>query len=125
MSRRGSRSSCCSRATSGRSLVRADGRAEQVGAFGTAVGLLPRMLVEATRYRLAPGDTLLLYTDGVTERRRGREQFGPERLLALAARTAGRSAREVVAAVRDAVERFSPSPATDDVALLAVRALPE
>ena len=106
-------------------LVRADGRAEQVGAFGTAVGLLPRMLVEATSYRLAPGDTLLLYTDGVTERRRGREQFGPERLLALAARTAGRSAREVVAAVRDAVERFSPSPATDDVALLAVRALPE
>jgi len=106
-------------------LVRADGRAEQVGAFGTAVGLLPRMLVEATSYRLAPGDTLLLYTDGVTERRRGREQFGPERLLALAARTAGRSAREVVAAVRDAVERFSPSPPTDDVALLAVRALPD
>jgi serine phosphatase RsbU (regulator of sigma subunit)/anti-sigma regulatory factor (Ser/Thr protein kinase) len=106
-------------------LVRADGLAEQVGAFGTAVGLLPRMLVEATNYRLAPDDTLLLYTDGVTERRRGREQFGPERLLALAARTAGRSAREVVAAVRDAVERFSPSPATDDVALLAVRALPE
>ena len=73
-------------------LVRADGRAEQVGAFGTAVGLLPRMLVEATTYRLAPGDTLLLYTDGVTERRRGREQFGPERLLALAARH-GRTVR--------------------------------
>ena len=106
-------------------LIRADGRAEQVGAFGTAVGLLPQMLVEATTYRLAPGDTLLLYTDGVTERRRGREQFGPERLLALAKRVAGRSAREVVATVRDAVERFSSSPATDDVALLAVRALPD
>jgi len=106
-------------------LVRADGRAEQVGEFGTAVGLLPQVLVEVTTHRLEPGDTLLLYTDGVTERRRGREQFGPERLLALAARTAGRPARQVVAAVRDAVERFSPEPATDDVALLAVRALPD
>jgi len=105
-------------------LIRADGRVEQVGAFGTAVGLLPRMLVEATTHRLGPGDTLLLYTDGVTERRRGREQFGSERLRSIARRAAGRSARQVVAAVRDAVERFSPDPATDDVALLAVRALP-
>ena len=106
-------------------VVRADGRVEQVGEYGTAVGLLPKMLVEVTTHRLEPGDTLLLYTDGVTERRRGKVQFGPERLLALAARTAGRPARQVVAAVRDAVERFSPDPATDDVALLAVRALPE
>ena len=105
-------------------LVRADGTAEQVGAFGTAVGLLPRIMVEVTTHRLAPGDVLLLYTDGVTERRRGREQFGPDRLAATAAGTAGGSARQVVAAVRDAVERFSPDPMTDDVALLAVRALP-
>jgi hypothetical protein len=106
-------------------LVRADGRAEPVGAFGTAVGLLPQVLVEVTTHRLEPGDALLLYTDGVTERRRGAEQFGPERLLALAARTAGKPARQVVAAVRDAVERFSPEPATDDVALVAVRARPD
>ena len=63
-------------------LVRADGRVEQVGEYGTAVGMLPKVLVEVTTHRLEPGDTLLLYTDGVTERRRGKEQFGPERLLA-------------------------------------------
>jgi serine phosphatase RsbU (regulator of sigma subunit) len=105
-------------------LVHADGRAEHVGAFGTAVGLLPRVMVEVTTHHLAPGDALLLHTDGVTERRRGKEQFGPERLLGVAARTAGRPARQVVAAVREAVERFSPDPMTDDVALLAVRAVP-
>ena len=37
-----------------------------------------------------------LYTDGVTERRRGVEQFGAERLLAMAAAAAGRPATQVV-----------------------------
>jgi serine phosphatase RsbU (regulator of sigma subunit) len=58
----------------------------------------------------------------VTERRRGREQFGPDRLLEVAAKAAGRSAKQVVAAVREAVERFSAEPLDDDVALLAIRA---
>jgi phosphoserine phosphatase RsbU/P len=105
-------------------LVRAGGTAEPVGAFGTAVGLVRRLEVTATTHRLAPGDTLLVYTDGVTERRRGREQFGPERLLAAAAAAAGRPARQVVASVLEAVERFSSGPAGDDVALLAVHASP-
>jgi sigma-B regulation protein RsbU (phosphoserine phosphatase) len=105
-------------------LVRADGTAELIGTFGTAVGLVPVVRLECTQHRLAPGDALLVYTDGVTERRRGREQFGPERLLDVAAGLAGRSAGQVVATVRGAVERFSADPLDDDVALLAVRAAP-
>jgi phosphoserine phosphatase RsbU/P len=105
-------------------LVRADGTAELIGTFGTAVGLVPTVRVSCTQHRLDPGDTLLVYTDGVTERRRGREQFGSERLLTVAARAAGRPAVQVVGAVREAVERFSTEPLDDDVALLAVRAAP-
>jgi sigma-B regulation protein RsbU (phosphoserine phosphatase) len=105
-------------------LIHADGKAEHIGAFGTAVGLLPRVMFEATTHHLAPGDVLLLHTDGVTERRRGAEQFGPERLLAIAGGVAGSPARRVVATVREAVERFSHDPMTDDVALLAVRVVP-
>ncbi|WP_433282237.1 SpoIIE family protein phosphatase [Pseudonocardia xinjiangensis] len=103
-------------------LVRADGTAELIGQFGTAVGLLPSVRLTCTPHRLGPGDTLLVYTDGVTERRRGREQFGAERLLEVAKGVAGRPARQVVAAVREAVEVFSADPLDDDVALLAVRA---
>jgi serine phosphatase RsbU (regulator of sigma subunit) len=103
-------------------VVRANGTAELVGEFGTAVGLVPRMRLTCTRHHLDPGDVFLAYTDGVTERRRGRELFGPERLLEVAAEAAGRPAKQVVAAVREAVERFSPAPLDDDVALLAIRA---
>ncbi|WP_214404630.1 SpoIIE family protein phosphatase [Pseudonocardia lacus] len=103
-------------------LVRADGTASLVGRFGTAVGLVPRMRLECTTHHLDRGDVFLAYTDGVTERRRGREQFGPDRLLEVAAKAAGRSAKQVVAAVREAVERFSAEPLDDDVALLAIRA---
>jgi serine phosphatase RsbU (regulator of sigma subunit) len=105
-------------------LVRADGTAELIGTFGTAVGLVPTVRLTCTRHRVDPGDTLLVYTDGVTERRRGSEQFGAERLLTVAARAAGRPAVQVVGAVREAVERFSTEPLDDDVALLAVRAAP-
>jgi len=105
-------------------LARADGRAELVGEFGTAVGLIPVVRMGCSQHRLGPGDALLFYTDGVTERRRGREQFGPERLLDAAAKAAGQSAAQLVAAVREAVERFSAAPLDDDVALVAVRAAP-
>ena len=106
-------------------LVRADGRVEQVGAYGTAVGLLPRCWsrspptgsARATRCCSTPTASP---SDGAA-----RSSSGPNGCSRLAARTAGRPARQVVATVRDAVERFSPDPATDDVALLAVRALPE
>lgn len=109
-------------------LVRGGGTApaaELVGEFGTAVGLVSQVQLTATRHRLAPGDTLLVYTDGVTERRRGREQFGSDRLLAAAAAAAGQPAAALVEAVRAAVERFSSDPRDDDIALLAVRALPQ
>jgi serine phosphatase RsbU (regulator of sigma subunit) len=103
-------------------LVRADGRTELIGEYGTAVGLITDLRLTATRHHLAPGDILLAYTDGVTERRAGREQFGPERLLAAAGTAAGQPGPQLIATVRSAVEAFSQSPRSDDIALLAIRA---
>ncbi|MDT7565956.1 MAG: hypothetical protein QOG76_4580 [Pseudonocardiales bacterium] len=103
-------------------LVRADGRTELIGEYGTAVGLITDLRLTATRHHLAPGDILLAYTDGVTERRAGREQFGPERLLAAAGTAAGQPGPQLIATVRSAVEAFSHSPRSDDIALLAIRA---
>lgn len=104
-------------------LVHPDGRAEQVGVHGTAVGLVDQLDLTCTTHTLSPGDALLFYTDGVTERRRGDEQFGAERLLRAAAAAAGRPAARLVGAVRAALDRFTADPHDDDVALLALRAV--
>jgi serine phosphatase RsbU (regulator of sigma subunit) len=105
-------------------VVRADGTAELIGRFGTALGLVETVDLHCTQHRLAAGESLLLYTDGVTECRRGPEQFDEDRLLEAAAAASGTSAVRLVAAVRDAVQRFSPGVCSDDIALLAVRAEP-
>ena len=61
-------------------LRRRDRSVQPVGTPGTALGLVPGVEIHEVHLDLAPGDVLLAYTDGVTEARRGEEQFGEERL---------------------------------------------
>lgn len=63
---------------------RADGTATFVGRHGTAV--------HPTRHQLDPGEALVAYTDGVTERRRGVEEFGQARVLDAVSGLGGSSA---------------------------------
>jgi serine phosphatase RsbU (regulator of sigma subunit) len=102
-------------------LVRPNGRAAFVGTGGTALGLLDSITAPATNLPLGPGDTLVFYTDGVTERRRGRELFGSERLHEAAAPLAGYSADVVAARLRSATLGFSPESPRDDIAILVIR----
>lgn len=102
-------------------LLRANGPAEFVGKGGTALGLLDTVTTPAERVLLDPGDALIFYTDGVTERRRGRELFGIERLRQAAARLAGCSAEVIAARLRTATLNFSSDPPRDDIAILVLR----
>jgi sigma-B regulation protein RsbU (phosphoserine phosphatase) len=61
-------------------LRRRDGSVSSVRCRGTALGLLEVIRVGQVTIDLEPGDLLLAFTDGVTEARLGREQFGEERL---------------------------------------------
>ncbi|MEO3815498.1 SpoIIE family protein phosphatase [Plantactinospora sp. B24E8] len=98
-----------------------DGRAAFVGAGGTALGLLDSIASPVAEVRLAPGDALVFYTDGVTERRRGRELFGLDRLREAATPLAGYSAEVVAARLRSAVIGFSVESPRDDIAILVLR----
>jgi len=102
-------------------LVRADGRTALVGLGGTALGLLERVRSPMYEVSIAPGDALVFYTDGVTERRRSGELFGTERLRAAAGRLAGYSADVVAARLRAATLSFSAELPRDDIAILVLR----
>ena len=79
---------------------------------------------EASRFILAPGETLVLYTDGVTDARSASgEMFGAERFeQSVQAAAAVETPRAMVAAVMDRITRFSSgAPPEDDVTMLAIR----
>ncbi|MGN9811225.1 SpoIIE family protein phosphatase [Micromonospora sp. BQ11] len=102
-------------------LLRSGGGAEFVGTGGTALGLLDSIASPTAEFPLDPGDALVFYTDGVTERRRGRELFGTDRLREAAAPLAGYSADVVAARLRSTAIGFSPEAPRDDIAILVLR----
>jgi PAS domain-containing protein len=63
-------------------LRRADGRVEPLGAPGTLLGLIPDPALQDRSTDLRPGDTLVLYTDGLTEARAPVDMWGFEELAA-------------------------------------------
>jgi PAS domain S-box-containing protein len=101
---------------------RADGSVEEVGTPGTLIGLVNDPLIEDRGATLRPGDTLVLYTDGLTEARAPAELWSSEDLAAALGRAADGSAEGVVEhLVAEALGGLS-TPPRDDIAALALRA---
>ncbi|MBX5442277.1 MAG: SpoIIE family protein phosphatase [Solirubrobacteraceae bacterium] len=102
---------------------RPDGTVDELGEPGTLLGAFPDGRWSDVTLRLAPGDDVLLYTDGVTDIRGPDERFGGRRLREVVARTAGRPAAEVASALVEALVGFQDQEAQrDDIALLVLRA---
>jgi PAS domain S-box-containing protein len=100
-------------------VLRAGGEVETAGAPGSLLGIVEVPELTEEQIELAPGDALILYTDGVTEADRS---AGPERLAAFLGRCAGAGAAAIAEAVeRDALAAHG-GPARDDVAVVVVRA---
>lgn len=104
-------------------LRRADGTVMMLKEGGTALGLFENSTFEERAIGLLPGDLIFLYTDGVTDVIGfDGEMFEMTRLLDVVNANYGRSAEEMVAAVRDAVNSYSdPEQPRDDITMLAVR----
>ncbi|MFC5139599.1 GAF domain-containing SpoIIE family protein phosphatase [Actinomycetospora rhizophila] len=105
-------------------LVLRGDRLEWIDLPGTLVGVFGDVDLPEIDIRLDPGDTLVLYTDGVTEARGPAGFFGPERLAAVVAGLAGRPADALADGVLAAISDFQRGRLRDDVALLVVRAQP-
>jgi|GEM_PF-2636942 len=89
---------------------------------GTAAGIIPNVTYETRRISLNYGDSILMYTDGVTDARRNSEFFSQDRLAAQipAVCPDGCGASSLVSQIREAVFSFAEGKVHDDIALLAV-----
>ena len=106
-------------------LVRKNGTVEQLQGGGMILGILPLSEYEEFRIRMDPGDTLVLYSDGVTEAVNPSDvDYGEDRLAELTTSLQGRPAWEVVAAIQSAVKQFSEgAPQADDITVVVMRRL--
>jgi len=110
---------------------RADGGVRQLEARGPLLGFFPDIQLADVRFRLAPGDTLLLYTDGATEAREQlsspqavRPLFGEEALAEALASTHGLGAAATISRLSQILALHTRDWASDDTALLALRVPP-
>ena len=105
-------------------LVHTDGSSEELPMTGgIALGVMPELEYRQNSMTLAPGDTLVLYTDGVSEAMNSHgEEFGVERLQQIFSDRPPSSAREANEAILQAVSAFAGgTPQSDDVTCLVLR----
>ena len=95
---------------------------------GMPLGIVEDVAWKQESVQLAPGDVLLLYTDGITESQDSREEFfGEKRLVETMQANRGRSAQDIQDSLISEVREFvGDAPQFDDITLMVVvRALPE
>lgn len=105
--------------------VCSDGRVEKLTRTGIALGVVETGMMTQSAIRLMPGESLLMYTDGVTETFSPEgELFGEGRLIDTIGSAKGGSVDELLDQVQARLDQFSgPLPASDDLTMLAVRRL--
>lgn len=104
-------------------LARADGSVERLAEGGPAISRLFRDTpYEERELALAPGDRLVLFTDGVSEAmNRGGEQFGEQRIEELVARAGDASAAQLQQTIVEAAGSFADGEFEDDLTLVVLR----
>ena len=103
-------------------VLRADGAVEPVGEPGTLLGVLPDVRLTDSAIRLERGDTLVLYTDGVTEARTAAgTMLGADTLAEVLAGCAGLDAESVAGRIESAALEIQEGNPRDDIAILVVR----
>ncbi|MCG6928121.1 MAG: SpoIIE family protein phosphatase [Acidobacteria bacterium] len=108
-------------------LIRADGSAERLEGTGLPLGLFPIAEYERKDVTLAPGDLVVLYTDGITEAAdEAGEEFGLDRLEKVVKEQAREPLVALAVAIETAVEVFAEERRfADDRTLVILRREPD
>jgi sigma-B regulation protein RsbU (phosphoserine phosphatase) len=102
-------------------LVKAGGEVCRLECGGLVLGVLPEWRYEQSQVTLAPGDRLLLFSDGISEaENRAGAQFGEERLLELLVNNRGLDATRLRKKIMTEVAEFTSGAPQDDTTLVAI-----
>jgi PAS domain S-box-containing protein len=102
-------------------LIDRSGGAKQVGRAGTILGVIDPIVIHEVQAELHPGDTLLLYTDGVAEAGRPNRQLGEEGLLEVCRSSRALTLTGLLERIEQVALEHADGILHDDIALLALR----
>lgn len=103
-------------------VLRADSRIEVAGEPGTLLGAIDEPLLRNSRLQLRSGDTLLLYTDGITEMPTGADRrLEQDGLVSLLEKWRGRGAAQLIDHLERELEKVRAGAERDDAAMLVVQ----
>jgi sigma-B regulation protein RsbU (phosphoserine phosphatase) len=107
-------------------VERLDGKKiERLDQGGPVIGLIPDCAYQQTELTLAPGDRLVIFTDGVSEAMNpALEEWGEERLIATVRAAQGCDACQTITHIMQAADQFAAgAPQHDDMTLIVLRYL--
>lgn len=102
-------------------ILRNDGAVEEACEPGLIVGAFPDWTGSTFRSRLEPGNTLIIYSDGVTDARAGDDFFGDERVREHLEHCAGMSAEGIANSLAEIALAHQDGAPSDDIAVLVAR----
>ena len=104
-------------------VVRAGGEVERLTQGGPVLGVFSEGTYEEGSVQVAPGDRIILFTDGITEARNADdEEFGEERLIAAAVEHRSQDAKSLERSLFQAVSAFTDGTYQDDATLIVMGA---
>lgn len=106
-------------------LLHSDNSIERLPATATVLGAFKEWDCSLSECQLAAGDTLVLYTDGITESFSPTgEEFGEQRLIEVVSQNSQLPSSALRSAIVDAIRQFSPHDQHDDITLIVAKCLP-
>jgi serine phosphatase RsbU (regulator of sigma subunit) len=102
-------------------LLRSSGSVEPAGRPGTLMGFVESVHLPEKVTELRPGDTVVFFTDGLTDVRGPEGMFGEERLMALLKSCSGLTAHATAARLESEVLAFLQGEPRDDLAIVVLR----
>ncbi len=106
-------------------ILRSDDSIDRLNSTATVLGIFKKWECETGERTLCPGDTLALYTDGITEAFNDeRDEFGEARLIESLRRHRSLCSQSILESVVADVRQFSPREQNDDLTLIVAKSCP-